>query len=87
MEVEWLDEEVYGLYADEDWASLFPGDSGFVSLGSPVNDSSSEWDANVFAIGMFHQLHCLDVFRHSYVAAKARVLARVAEVRFGAVQP
>ncbi|KAI0781611.1 hypothetical protein BC629DRAFT_1520869 [Irpex lacteus] len=24
---------------------------------------------------MYHQLHCLDVFRHSYVAAKAGALA------------
>lgn len=78
MEVEWLDDKVYGLYADEDWKSLFPGDAGFVSLGPPPSESepksSSEWNQNVFAVGMYHQLHCLDVFRHSYVAAKAGAL-------------
>ncbi|KAI0685167.1 hypothetical protein BC835DRAFT_1385855 [Cytidiella melzeri] len=81
MEVEWLDDEVYGLYSDEDWKSLFPGgESGFVTLGpvpteSERKSSSSGWSPNVFAVGMYHQLHCLDVFRHSYVAAKAHALA------------
>lgn len=82
MEVEWLDDEVYGLYADSDWRSLFPGgDSGFITLGatrgaflSSDHKSTSQWSQNVFAVGMYHQLHCLDVFRHSYVAAKAGAL-------------
>ncbi|VDB97463.1 unnamed protein product [Peniophora sp. CBMAI 1063] len=66
LTVEWLDDEVYGLYADDDWESLFPfGRSGFVTLG-PNQDH--------FAVGMYHQLHCLDVFRISYAAARAHAL-------------
>ncbi|KAI0684494.1 hypothetical protein BC835DRAFT_635479 [Cytidiella melzeri] len=80
LEVEWLDDEVYGLYADDDWKSLFPGDAGFVSLGTPPTQSekqsfTSSWDQNVFGISFYHQLHCLDVFRYSYVAAKAHAIS------------
>ncbi|KAI0698034.1 hypothetical protein BC835DRAFT_1269619 [Cytidiella melzeri] len=82
MEVQWLDHEVYGLYADEDWKSLFPGGDGtsFLTLGTLPTESekesfTSEWNQNVFAIGMYHQLHCLDALRTSYVGAKDRTLS------------
>jgi hypothetical protein len=66
LTVEWNDEEVYGLYSDDDWLSLFPfGESGFVTLGP---------NRKRFAVGMYHQLHCLDVFRVSYANAKARAM-------------
>lgn len=65
MNAEWLDDEVYGPYADEDWASNFPKSNGWVALG-PNHD--------MFVLSMFHQLHCLDALRFGYVTAKARVL-------------
>jgi hypothetical protein len=66
LEVEWLDDEVYGLYADADWRSLFPqGQSGFVALGGTRER---------FAIGMYHQLHCLEVLRTGYAAGKGAAL-------------
>jgi hypothetical protein len=66
LTVEWLDDEVYGLYADSDWRSIFPfGASGFVALGAKRDR---------YAVGMFHQLHCLDVFRTSYAAGKEGTL-------------
>lgn len=65
MNAEWLDDEVYGPYADEDWASNFPKSNGWVALG-PNHD--------MFVLSMFHQLHCLDALRFGYVTAKARAL-------------
>ncbi|KAF8966655.1 hypothetical protein BDZ97DRAFT_1807354 [Flammula alnicola] len=68
MNAEWLDDRVYGIYADDDWASLIPVDSGFVDLG-PNHD--------LFSLSMYHQLHCLDVMRHAFATAKAGVLHHV----------
>lgn len=66
MNAEWLDDRVYSIYADDDWASLIPEDSGFVDLGP---------NHEMFSLSMYHQLHCLDVMRHAFATAKARVLA------------
>ncbi|KAF9475811.1 hypothetical protein BDN70DRAFT_813382 [Pholiota conissans] len=65
MNAEWLDDRVYGIYADDDWASLIPPDSGFVDLG-PNHD--------MFSLSMYHQLHCLDVLRYGFASAKAGAL-------------
>lgn len=65
MNAEWLDDRVYGLYADDDWASNIPPDSGYVDLGP---------DHKMYSISMYHQLHCLDVMRHGFAAAKVKML-------------
>lgn len=78
MNVEWLDDEVYGLYAQDDWESLFPNTTGFVTLGIPPTEfnpnSTSGYTPHVFCVTMYHQLHCLNVFRTSYTSAKANAL-------------
>lgn len=65
MNTEWLDDRVYGIYADDDWASIIPIRSGFVDLG-PNHD--------LYSLSMYHQLHCLDVMRHAFASAKASAL-------------
>jgi hypothetical protein len=63
MNTEWLDDKLYGIYQDAEWASLFPSrSSGMITLG-PHNTT--------FAVAMFHQLHCLDALRYAYAAAKS----------------
>lgn len=64
MTSEWLDDEVYDMYADEDWASLFPTSNGWVQLGP-----------NFYVLSMYHQMHCLETMRYAYVAAKAGMLS------------
>ncbi|KAA1469634.1 hypothetical protein DENSPDRAFT_835274 [Dentipellis sp. KUC8613] len=65
MNAEWLDDQVYGPYADDDWASLFPRSNGWVALGP---------NQEMYVLSMFHQLHCLDALRYGYVTAKAGTL-------------
>lgn len=52
MNAEWPDDELYGLFEDEEWESLFPRGNGWVTLGP--NDE-------MFVLSMYHQLHCLSV--------------------------
>ena len=65
MNAEWLDDRVYSIYADDDWASNIPMDSEFVDIG-PNHD--------LYSLSMFHQLHCLDAMRYAFAAAKASAL-------------
>lgn len=65
MTVESPDDELFGIYQDEEWASLFPRSNGWVALGP---------NSELFALSMFHQLHCLDSLRYGYATAKAGVL-------------
>jgi len=66
------DSENYGLHDDSDWDSLIPN-HGFVRLPSSP-DGPSTVDKNgqaYFAVSMYHQLHCLNGFRHLTVASLA----------------
>ncbi|VDB97461.1 unnamed protein product [Peniophora sp. CBMAI 1063] len=66
LTTEWAPTGVYGLYADDDWRSLWPpGDRILVHLG-PHHER--------FAIAMYQQLHTLDVMRIAYTAARAEAL-------------
>ena len=72
-------EPQHGLYADAEWAALFPSTDGFVTLGSTSslpyhggNKDSSAHETNAthplpptqtFLVSVVHELHCLDVFR------------------------
>lgn len=48
----------FSLFADDDWATVFPASDGFTDLGP---------DNRTFLVSMVHQLHCLDVFRVGFV--------------------
>jgi len=49
----------FSLYSDDDWFSLFPeGWYGFMSLGP---------DNRPFSLSLYHQLHCLDAIRTSFI--------------------
>ncbi|TBU48060.1 hypothetical protein BD309DRAFT_1015905 [Dichomitus squalens] len=50
----------FSLYADDDWATLFPASDGFTDLGTAAT-------TRTFLVSMVHQLHCLDVFRVGFV--------------------
>lgn len=52
--LEVVDSERYGMYDDNDWASVTPAGHGFVKVGD---------GENYYAISMYHQLHCLNGFR------------------------
>ena len=65
MNIEWPDDELYGIYQDDEWLSLFPRSNGWVALG-PYDE--------MFVVSMFHQLHCIDALRYGYATAKAGVL-------------
>lgn len=65
MNTEWLDDKVYSIYADSDWASLFPRGNGWVALGPKPE---------FYALSMYHQMHCLDAMRFAYAAAKSGTL-------------
>ncbi|KZV61847.1 hypothetical protein PENSPDRAFT_693021 [Peniophora sp. CONT] len=61
MNIEWPDDELYGIYQDDEWASVFPKSNGWVALGP---------ERELFVVSMFHQMHCLDALRYGYAAAK-----------------
>ncbi|KZV68914.1 hypothetical protein PENSPDRAFT_581724 [Peniophora sp. CONT] len=65
MNVEWPDDQLYGLHEDSEWESLFPRGNGWLTLG-PNN--------TMWVLSMYHQMHCLSVLRHAYVAAKSGTL-------------
>lgn len=67
MTVEWPDDELYGLFADDDWASNFPLGNGWVLYGPEGGGRSTK---RKFALSMYHQLHCLDAMRYGYVGAR-----------------
>ena len=49
----------FSLYSDDDWGSIFPKPwYGFMSLGP---------DNRPFTLSLYHQLHCLDAIRVSFV--------------------
>ncbi|EMD38011.1 hypothetical protein CERSUDRAFT_48325, partial [Gelatoporia subvermispora B] len=48
----------YGLKDDDEWASQYPSNGGFVRLGP---------DNRVFSVSMFTQLRCLDTLRHAVI--------------------
>ncbi|KAJ6517138.1 hypothetical protein DFH09DRAFT_1195510 [Mycena vulgaris] len=51
----------YPLDDDEKWASIVAPQRGFIRLGS---------GGTPFALAMYHQLHCVNGVRFSYVAAR-----------------
>ncbi|KAI1794457.1 hypothetical protein LXA43DRAFT_1117008 [Ganoderma leucocontextum] len=51
----------FSLYADDDWATLFPASDGFTDVA--VSPESNSNGTSTFLVSMVHQLHCLDVFR------------------------
>jgi len=51
----------YALTSSSDWGSLFPAGNGWVRLGP---------DGRLFAVSMYHQLHCLNAMRHALVQAR-----------------
>ncbi|PIL23334.1 hypothetical protein GSI_14645 [Ganoderma sinense ZZ0214-1] len=54
----------FSLYADADWATLFPASDGFTDVARPSTSSNpNEASTATFLVSMVHQLHCLDVFR------------------------
>ena len=55
----------FSLYADDDWATLFPASDGFTDLSLPNSPNPNE--TRTFLVSMVHQLHCLDVFRVGFV--------------------
>ena len=59
--------EHYGLNDSDDWDSLFPDGHGFVYLPRD-GDLPNE---GYYAITMYHQLHCLNGFRHLVINAMA----------------
>jgi hypothetical protein len=66
MTIEWPDDELYGIYEDEEWLSIFPRSHGWLELG-PKDE--------LFVVSMYHQLHCLDSLRYGYASAKAGTLS------------
>ncbi|KAI0057351.1 hypothetical protein BV25DRAFT_1920199 [Artomyces pyxidatus] len=65
MRTEWPDDELYGLFQDDEWMSLYPRSHGLIALGP---------QSELFAVSMYHQLHCVDGLRYAYVAAKSGTL-------------
>ena len=62
----------FSLYADDDWATLFPASDGFTDVTVAFSESASPTPGSAraranetatFLVSMVHQLHCLDVFR------------------------
>ncbi|KAJ7101438.1 hypothetical protein B0H15DRAFT_1017864 [Mycena belliarum] len=51
----------YPLDDDHKWASIVPPQRGFIRLGA---------DGKPWAVAMYHQLHCVNGVRFSYVAAR-----------------
>lgn len=68
MNAEWPDDELYGLWEDKEWESLFPRGNGWVTLGP--NDE-------MFVLSMYHQLHCLSVSLCVLVYALSKTLKRL----------
>ncbi|KAI0370521.1 hypothetical protein BV20DRAFT_966409 [Pilatotrama ljubarskyi] len=61
----------FSLYADDEWATLFPLSDGFTTLrpssASALPSNASGAPGRTFLISMVHQLHCLDVLRVAFV--------------------
>ncbi|KAJ4474871.1 hypothetical protein J3R30DRAFT_618178 [Lentinula aciculospora] len=55
------DNETYALTDDRKWGAIVPPKGGFIRLG-PIGTP--------FSITMYHQLHCVNGIRFSYVAAR-----------------
>ncbi|KAH8091354.1 hypothetical protein BXZ70DRAFT_1011168 [Cristinia sonorae] len=52
-------DDSFSLYSDDDWGTIFPKPwSGFMSLGP---------DNQPYTLTLYHQLHCLDAIRVSFV--------------------
>ncbi|KAJ6458060.1 hypothetical protein C8R47DRAFT_1227204 [Mycena vitilis] len=51
----------YPIADHRKWASIVPAKRGFIRLGR---------DGNPFAIALFHQLHCVNTLRFTYVATR-----------------
>ena len=51
----------FSVIDDKAWAHLFPPKRGFIRLGSK---------GRAFAIGLYHQLHCVNSLRFSYTIAR-----------------
>lgn len=58
------DLSTYDITSDDAWDSLFPIGNGWVSLGPGTPKRK-------FAMTMYHQLHCLNALRTSYLTARA----------------
>ncbi|KAJ3738335.1 hypothetical protein EV360DRAFT_7562, partial [Lentinula raphanica] len=56
----------YGILDEDDWSSLFPKGHGFIKL--PISESQSS-EHSFYAISMYHQIHCLNGFRHLVASA------------------
>jgi Mycotoxin biosynthesis protein UstYa len=51
----------FSLIDDEAWAATFPPKHGFSRLGP---------EGRAFAVGLYHQLHCVNALRYSYTVAR-----------------
>ena len=55
----------FSLIDDKAWAALLAPKRGFIRLGP---------EGRAFAVGLYHQLHCVNAIRFSYTVARDRLV-------------
>ncbi|KAF8983075.1 hypothetical protein BDQ17DRAFT_1261726, partial [Cyathus striatus] len=60
-----ISRDLVSVEDDMTWSGIFPPNHGFVRLGP---------HGRPFGLGLYHQLHCLNSIRFSYVTARDRLI-------------